>query len=128
MIDDLTTKEIDEPYRLHTSRAEYRLLLRQDNADLRLTPLGGQVGLASERRVEAVRRKRAAMGRALEWLDSARVRPSDDLKAELNAIDSGPTTQTARARELLKRPGMKLNVLRRLTGFEPIEPERRRAG
>ena len=123
MIDDLTTKEIDEPYRLHTSRAEYRLLLRQDNADLRLTPLGGQVGLASTGRVEAVRRKRAAMGRALEWLDSARVRPSDDLKAELSAIDSRPTTQTARALELLKRPGMKLNVLRRLTGAEPVEPE-----
>ncbi len=123
MIDDLTTKEIDEPYRLHTSRAEYRLLLRQDNADLRLTPLGGQVGLASAGRMDAVRRKRAAMGRALEWLDSARVRPSDDLKAELNAIDSRPTTQTAPARDLLRRPGMKLNVLRRLTGIEPVEPD-----
>ncbi|MCY4108233.1 MAG: tRNA uridine-5-carboxymethylaminomethyl(34) synthesis enzyme MnmG, partial [Chloroflexi bacterium] len=73
--------------------------------------------------MDAVRRKRAAMGRALEWLDSARVRPSDDLKAELNAIDSRPTTQTAPARDLLRRPGMKLNVLRRLTGIEPVEPD-----
>ena len=123
MIDDLTTKEIDEPYRLHTSRAEFRLLLRQDNADLRLTPVSGEIGLASDGRVNAVRRKKVAIERALEWLDPARIEPSDAADAEMRAIGSPPLKQRTPARDLLKRPGMRLNVLRRLTGTEPMEPD-----
>ncbi len=123
MIDDLTTKEIDEPYRLHTSRAEFRLLLRQDNADLRLTPVSGAIGLASDGRVNAVQRKKVAIERALEWLDPARIEPSDAADAEMRAIGSPPLKQRTPARDLLKRPGMRLNVLRRLTGTEPMEPD-----
>ena len=90
MIDDLITKEIDEPYRLHTSRAEYRLLLRQDNADLRLTPIGGRIGLASKRRTERTMRKRDAIDRVFEWLKYARIAASDATNAELRAIESSP--------------------------------------
>ena len=66
MIDDLTTKGVSEPYRMFTSRAEYRLSLRADNADQRLTPLGEKLGLVGRERAEAFSRKRAALDRAIE--------------------------------------------------------------
>jgi len=76
MIDDLVTRELTEPYRLLTSRAEYRLLLRQDNADLRLTPLGYQVGLIDRARYEAMEEKRRAISRELERLAKTYVTPT----------------------------------------------------
>src|SRR5204862_6944974 len=71
MLDDLVSQELREPYRLFTSRAEYRLLLRQDNADLRLTPIGHDAGLVDRARAEAVERKRAAVASEVIRLDAA---------------------------------------------------------
>ncbi|MBE0415191.1 MAG: tRNA uridine-5-carboxymethylaminomethyl(34) synthesis enzyme MnmG [Dehalococcoidia bacterium] len=76
MIDDLVTRELTEPYRVLTSRAEYRLLLRQDNADLRLTPLGYQVGLIGKERYEAVEEKRKAIAQELGRLKKSYITPS----------------------------------------------------
>ena len=123
MIDDLITKEIDEPYRLHTSRAEYRLRLRQDNADLRLTPLAERIGLAEESRVKTWRRKVAGIEKVEEWLSAARIQPGDASTAALRAIGSGPIGEPTPAWELLKRPRMTLATLRELAGDEPVVSE-----
>ncbi|MDP6508040.1 MAG: tRNA uridine-5-carboxymethylaminomethyl(34) synthesis enzyme MnmG [Chloroflexota bacterium] len=123
MIDDLITKEIDEPYRLHTSRAEYRLRLRQDNADLRLTPVAERIGLASESRLRRWREKAQAIEAAGEWLDAARIPANDASAAALRAIDSAPIAEPTPAANLLKRPRMKLNTLRELAGAPPVDRE-----
>ncbi len=123
MIDDLITKEIDEPYRLHTSRAEYRLRLRQDNADLRLTPLAVRIGLAEESRVSRWRRKVAGIKEAEDWRAAARIRPGEASAAALREIGSGLIEEPTPARELLKRPGMRLATLRGLAGVEPVAAE-----
>jgi tRNA uridine 5-carboxymethylaminomethyl modification enzyme len=106
MIDDLTTTEIDEPYRLHTSRAEYRLLLRQDNADLRLTPLAHALGLVSRERYERVERKRDQIAAALGQLARMHLPCSDRLNARLAALGFPGLERSASALEYLRRPGV----------------------
>lgn len=108
LIDDLVTKGVTEPYRVYTSRAEFRLMLRSDNADLRLTPLGDKVGLVTTERRERFRR-RAAEIKALERaLRSVRVPPSHGLNLLLKARAGGPAKQAVSAEALLKRPGVTL--------------------
>lgn len=104
LIDDLVTKEIDEPYRMLTSRAEYRLLLRQDNADLRLTPLGYELGLVSEERYEAVERKRRAIEEELKRLDGIWLNPSKEVNGQLEAWGLKPLTKGGTALQFLRRP------------------------
>ncbi|NDC41462.1 MAG: tRNA uridine-5-carboxymethylaminomethyl(34) synthesis enzyme MnmG [Chitinophagia bacterium] len=107
LIDDLITKGTEEPYRMFTSRAEYRTLLRQDNADIRLTPLGYQLGLATEERMEGLRNKLSAIDRVKDTLATYPAAPQE-FNDYLVAQQSSPITEKTRALKLLTRPGIDL--------------------
>ena len=106
MIDDLVTADVTEPYRLLTSRAEYRLLLRQDNADLRLAPIGYHLGLVDEATFRAVEAKREQIARTLERLREQTVAPSAVLNDYLGQLGLPPLSGPTRAIELLRRQGV----------------------
>lgn len=106
MIDDLTTTEMYEPYRLHTSRAEFRLLLRQDNADLRLSPLAFQLGLISRARYDAVECKRDLIAQTLRRLSTTHLPLSDAFNQRLTALGLPPITSSVSGLEFLRRPGV----------------------
>ena len=110
LIDDLVTKGVDEPYRMFTSRAEYRILLRQDDADLRLTPIGHRMGLASDRRMNLLTDKEQQIEALTELLRARSLKP-DSLNPLLEAIGSAPVNQSVRAAEVLLRPGVDLRLL-----------------
>jgi tRNA uridine 5-carboxymethylaminomethyl modification enzyme len=122
LIDDLVTKEIHEPYRMFTSRAEYRLLLRSDNADLRLTPLAGELGLVEPARVAAVELKRARTAELLELLCGRRVFPSAAMNKQLVASGVAPLSDEATAEELLRRPDVRYTQLQSALDL-PAAPE-----
>lgn len=106
MIDDLVTRDHFEPYRMMTSRAEYRLLLRQDNADLRLSPTGFQVGLLDRTQYETVERKRHEVARELERLARSHVPQNGPFKEVLETYGLGPVNKGLTALEFLRRPEM----------------------
>lgn len=111
MVDDLTTKEIKEPYRLMTSRAEYRLLLRSDNADLRLTPLAYQMGLVSRERYEAVENKRDNIEFLVKKLEQGRLTPSTEQNAILAAAGLSTIERAMRAYDYFTRPDVPPSAL-----------------
>ena len=111
LIDDLVTKGVDEPYRMFTSRAEYRILLRQDDADMRLTPIGYKIGLADEHRYLVMERKRGLRDNFIEFLSSERVSPDKETNATLEEMGTSPLMAGTRMMELLKRPNVSLEML-----------------
>ena len=118
LIDDLVTKGTNEPYRIMTSRSEYRLLHRQDNADQRLCPIGYRIGLISDAQYEAVLEKYRTVEREIKRLEATGVSESEALNEMLTAHDTAPVKGSARLSDLLRRPQI---------GYEdlaPFDPER----
>ncbi|MGB1099784.1 MAG: tRNA uridine-5-carboxymethylaminomethyl(34) synthesis enzyme MnmG [Flavobacteriales bacterium] len=127
LIDDLVTKGTEEPYRMFTSRAEYRILLRQDNADERLTPLSHELGLASDERMAALEAKLAGVQTLRKDLKKLSVTP-EEAQPVLDAVNSSPLKHAVRAQDILSRPHVTLDALhegidnvRALTSPHPAE-------
>ena len=111
LIDDLVTKGTNEPYRMMTSRTEYRLMLRQDNADERLCAIGRRVGLISEARYEAVQEKYRTVRREISRLEKTGLPESDGLNAFLTGLGTAPVKGSARLGDLLRRPQVSYDSL-----------------
>ncbi len=104
LIDDLVTKGVDEPYRMFTSRAEYRILLRQDDADMRLTPVGYEVGLASKERYEAMMDKKRQRDEFIQWAENTNVKSSPEINAWLESLGTSRLTASLKVADLVRRP------------------------
>ncbi len=120
LIDDLVTKENREPYRMMTSRAEYRLLLRQDNADLRLTKIGYEMGLISEERYQGLLEKERQIEKEIQRVEKVFVGTSDEVQELLSEYESTPLNSGISLAELIKRPELSYEIV---ASLDPKRPE-----
>ena len=125
LIDDLITQGTREPYRMFTSRAEYRLNLREDNADIRLTQKGRQMGLVTDSRWAVFNQKREAVAREQERLGCMWLRPDNDLGASLSKVHGISLSRESTALDLLKRPELDYAALMQVEGIGPGEMDKR---
>lgn len=122
LIDDLVTKGCTDPYRMMTSRSEYRLVLRQDNADLRLTPLGHEIGLISEERYAAFLKKKEQIAAEMQRIEETSVHVSDELQSILEKCNTTPLKKGCKMIELLKRPQVTYKDLESMDTERPDYP------
>ena len=120
LIDDLVTKGTKEPYRMMTSRSEYRLILRQDNADMRLTDIGRRVGLISDERYAAFEEKRRAIADEVERMNKTTIAPSSEVNELLRSLGSTEITTGIKLSELVKRPELTYAALEPIDKARPV--------
>lgn len=111
LIDDLVTKGVDEPYRMFTSRAEYRILLRQDDADMRLTPIGYKIGLADKARYEAMLYKKHELDTLIEWAEKTNIKATAEFNSFLERLGTSPMTASIKVADLVRRPQLSFRIL-----------------